>query len=224
MTMGDNREQRDRAVRTNLAYLARDVRGTARLALRTMPDRSDRALRFGAMRRIVAMCLAALVSTCSLALGQTEVDAAIKFFAEGGAYCFRLAPEGVALSDEAEWTIMVLTSASNKEQTFRIRSVEPGATRLTGFALSAVSTAVTNVWRQDRARADFFDKFAAGIAAHSLRARIVKVGPANLVRMKTSERAEAYLKFADRGSKVTFDKAPDLSSDELLKYVDYFPD
>ena len=31
---------------------------------------------------------------------QTVVDRALTFFRQGGAYCFRLAPEGVAMAEE----------------------------------------------------------------------------------------------------------------------------
>lgn len=156
---------------------------------------------------------------------QSQVDGALAFFQGGGAYCFRLAPEGVALSEEREWTVMVLTSAPNPRNVFRIREVDPGSTLLRGPALAAAGTSVTGVWRSDRARAEFFERFAAGIEAGTLRARVVQLHPATLDRLNSDrERADLYLKFSGRGSRVAFDSVPDLKADELAQYSTYFPD
>lgn len=42
--------------------------------------------------------------------------------------------------------------------------------------------------------------------------------------MSPRQRAELYLKFADRGTKIVFDKAPELTPDEFKAFVDYVPD
>lgn len=156
---------------------------------------------------------------------QSEVDQAIAFYSAGGSYCFRIAPAGAVMSQEAEWTVMVLTSASNPNSMFKIRDVDPGRTGLRGAALTAAGMTVNSVWRFDGQREEFFNRFAAGIEAGVLRARVVKAGPANLSQLKSDrERADAYLKFADRGSRVSFDKVPDLTAKQFQAYVDYFPD
>lgn len=130
------------------------------------------------MRRfhgILAVLLMALTSPPAGA--QSQADIAMKFFLQGGAYCFRLAPEGVNLSEQAEWTIMFLTGRPTTKNTFRIRSVDPGPTRLRGRVLTDVGLAVTAVWRQDGIRAEFFDRFAEGIAGKTLRARVLTMTP-----------------------------------------------
>jgi hypothetical protein len=58
---------------------------------------------------------------------QAQADVALDFFRGGGAYCFRIAPVGVALSEETEWTIMLLTSAANRKTAFKIRQLDAGA-------------------------------------------------------------------------------------------------
>src|SRR6185503_2204203 len=93
------------------------------------------------------------------AAAQTPADVALDFFRNGGAYCFRIAPAGVALSEETEWTIMLLTSASNRKTSFKIREIDAGATRLSGQRLKDAGRDVTAVWRSDRAREDFFARF-----------------------------------------------------------------
>ena len=156
---------------------------------------------------------------------QTSADVALNFFRSGGAYCFRIAPLGVALSEETEWTIMLLTSASNRKTTFKIRELDPGATGLRGQRLKDMGLDVTAVWRSDRVRQDFFTRFAEGIAAHDLRARVVRISPGNLAQLTSGPaRAELYLKFSERGSPVAFDKTPDLEAAELAQYSEYLPD
>lgn len=174
--------------------------------------------------RMLAGIVLTLVSTPSLVLTQGEVDLAIRFFASGGAYCFRVAPEGIALVEETDWTVMVLTSGQNKSDTFRIRSVDPGRSGMTDGELSASRTAVANVWRLEGTREDFFDRFASGIEAGTLRARVVKLAPSGLAGMTPVARAEAYLKFADRGSRVSFKNAPDLTAGAFRQYATHFPD
>jgi hypothetical protein len=177
----------------------------------------------GASEALAALCL--VVARPSPARAQTEADAAIRFYTAGGSYCFRIAPSGVALAQETEWTVMLLTSTSNPKTSFRIRDVDPGRTGLSGAALAAAGVGVNSVWRSDRDRADFFDGFASGIEAGVLRARVVKAGPANLSQLKSDrERADVYLKFADRGSRVAFDKAPDLTPAQFRQFLDYLPD
>jgi hypothetical protein len=84
--------------------------------------RDDRVMRFLAV--VVAVLAAVPVAA------QTQADVALSFFRAGGAYCFRIAPLGVALSEETEWTVMVLTSASNHKTVFKIRELDPGPTGL----------------------------------------------------------------------------------------------
>ena len=159
------------------------------------------------------------------AAAQTQADVALNFFRAGGAYCFRIAPPGVAFSEETEWTIMLLTSASNHKTSFRIREVDAGATGLRGQQLKDIGLDVTGVWRSDRIREDFFARFAEGMAGNQLRARVVRISPANLAQLTSArDRAELYLKFSERGSAVAFDKARDLQAAELAQYADYLPD
>ncbi len=83
------------------------------------------------MIRSVVCTLGALVlvlASASAARAQNAVDMALGFYAKGGVYCFRIVPQGTALSEETEWTVMMLTAASNHHNTFRIRSVDPGDT------------------------------------------------------------------------------------------------
>ena len=170
------------------------------------------------------VALAALLAVVP-ATAQTQADVALNFFRAGGAYCFRIAPPGVALSEEPEWTIMLLTSASNRKTAFKIRELDPGATGLRGPRLKDVGLDVTAVWRSDRLREDFFARFAKGISDHELRARIVRISPGNLGQLAPGPaRAELYLKFSDRGSTVAFDKTQDLEAAELAQYSEYLPD
>ena len=156
---------------------------------------------------------------------QTQADVALNFFRGGGAYCFRIAPIGVALSEETEWTVMLLTSAANHKTAFKIRELDAGATGLRGQRLKDVGLDVTGVWRSDRIREDFFTRFAKGIEDHELRARVVRISPGNLAQLTSGRaRAELYLKFSERGSTVAFDKTEDLEAAELAQYSEYLPD
>ena len=167
----------------------------------------------------VILCLSATVRS------QTLADSAIKFYANGGSYCFRVAPAGVALGSETEWTVIVLTSKSNPKSRFQIRDVDEGRTRLTKGELATAGEIVTAVWRFDRGREEFFEKFADGIRQGLLRARLVRTGPPDLGRMPSDrDRTNVYLKFAEKGSSVSFEKAQDLTPDEFMAYLEYFPD
>ncbi|MEQ1911382.1 MAG: hypothetical protein ABMA15_21370 [Vicinamibacterales bacterium] len=179
--------------------------------------------------RVLAVMLLVMCSTRSASAqsptGQNAVDIALSFYAKGGAYCFRLAPQGTSLSEETEWTVMLLTAASNHRNTFRIRSVEPGDTGLSGAGLTAAGRLANDVWKFDGTRTDFFQRFAEGIRDGKLRARIVKAGPPNLAQITSErERAELYLKFADKGTRVSFDKVVDLTSEQFQQYSEYIPD
>ena len=177
-------------------------------------------------RRVTLPAALVLVLLAALpAAAQTQADVALSFFRAGGAYCFRIAPAGMALSEETEWTVMLLTSASNHKTAFKIRELDAGATGLRGQRLKDMGQDVTAVWRSERIRDDFFARFAKGIADHELRARIVRISPGNLAQL-TSERARAelYLKFSERGSTVAFDKTTDLEPAELAQYAEYLPD
>lgn len=179
------------------------------------------------MVRTFARALAAVwfVLAAVPASAQNAVDFALSFYAKGGAYCFRVAPFGTALSEEPAWTIMVLTSASNHHNSYRIRSVEPGETGLSGSGLQTAGRFANDVWKFDGTRADFFERFSEGIRTGKLRARIVKVAPPALAQAASErERAELYLKFADKGTRVSFDKVPDLTVAQFQQYADHFPD
>jgi len=159
------------------------------------------------------------------ASAQNAVDSALSFYSNGGTYCFRVAPSGVALSEEREWTVMMLTSAGNHHNTFRIRSVDPGDTGLSGHGLQTAGRLANDVWKFDGSRTDFFQRFADGIRSRKLRARVVKAGPPNLAQIASErERAELYLKFADKGTKVSFEGVPDLTAEEFGRYSEYIPD
>lgn len=179
------------------------------------------------IRSVVCALGAALliVGSASVARAQNAVDMALSFYAKGGAYCFRVAPQGTSLSEEQEWTVMLLTSSANHRNTFRIRSVEPGDTGLKGDGLITAGRFANDVWKFDGSREEFFQRFAEGIKAGKLRARVVKAGPLNLPQIASErERAELYLKFADKGTKVSFDKVPDLTPGEFQEFSDYYPD
>ncbi len=179
------------------------------------------------IRSVVSTLAATLVilGCASTARAQNAVDMALSFYAKGGAYCFRVAPQGTSLSEEQEWTVMLLTSASNHRNTYRIRSVEPGDTGLSGAGLMTAGRWANDVWKFDGTREDFFQRFADGIKAGKLRARVVKAGPPNLAQITSErERAELYLKFADKGTKVSFDKVPDLTPEGFQEFSEYYPD
>jgi hypothetical protein len=174
--------------------------------------------------RVSASALVVLTLATS-ATAQNAVDAALSFYFKGGAYCFRIAPPGTPLSEETTWTVMVLTAASNHRNTFRIRSVDPGETGLSGSGLLTAGRFANDVWKFDGSRADFFQRFADGIKAGKLRARVVNAGPPNLADIASErERAEMYLKFADKGTKVSFDRVQDLTPEQFQQYSDYLPD
>ena len=173
------------------------------------------------------LCAAVLLVAVAPAAAQvqTPVDRALTFFRQGGAYCFRLAPEGVAMAEEREWTIMVLTSASNRKDAFKIRQLDRGSSRVQGSALKSIGEAVTGVWRLDPLREEFFERFAMGIEAGTLSARVVRIRPNNLDRLTSDRaRAELYLQWSDRGSSVVFKDAPKLTAAEFAQYSSYFPD
>src|SRR6476646_7860490 len=175
------------------------------------------------MTRLLTAVVALLTAVPMAA--QTQADVALSFFRAGGAYCFRIAPLGVALSEETEWTIMLLTSASNHKTAFKIRELDAGATGLRGQRLKDAGQDVTGVWRSDRLREDFFARFAKGIAEHELRARVVRISPGTLAQLTSGRaRADLYLKFSVRGSTVAFDKVEDLEAPELAQYSEYLPD
>ena len=148
----------------------------------------------------------------------------MRFFIAGGAYCFRVAPEAVALGDEAEWTMLVLAGRDNRQHVFRIRTVDPGQSGARGDDLRSIGLAVTSVWRMDGTRSEFFERFAEGIRGGTVRARVVRMAPKGLAAMTPRQRAEAYLKFSDKGEKVDFGKVADLTPDEFLAYQSYVPD
>ena len=174
--------------------------------------------------RAVGALLLVLVATTT-ASAQNAVDSALSFYSKGGAYCFRVAPFGIPLSEETEWTVMLLTSAANHHNTFRIRSVDAGDTGLNGSGLQTAGRLANDVWKFDGSRSDFFQRFSEGIRKGKLRARVVKAGPPNLAQISSErERAELYLKFADKGTKVSFESVADLSPEEFGRYLEYFPD
>lgn len=166
-----------------------------------------------------------LVLSSSSVRAQSPVDLALAFYRGGGAYCFRIAPFGVSLSEETEWTVMMLTSKANRKNTFRIRSLDPGETGVNKSGLQALGRMTTDAWKFESQRAEFMERFAEGIRDGTLRARVVKLAPPQLARAATErERAEVYLQFADRGSRVSFDKAPDLTAEVFQGYSEHFID
>ena len=172
-----------------------------------------------------ALGLWLLLGLASASAQPVAIDSALAFYSKGGTYCFRVAPLGTALSEETEWTVMMLTAASNHRNSFRIRSVDPGETGLSKSGLLAAGRFANDVWKFDGTRADFFERFAEGIRDKRLRARVVKLGPAIVGEASSErERAERYLTFADKGSKVSFDKVPDLTPEQFLEYSEHFPD
>jgi hypothetical protein len=172
-----------------------------------------------------AVVASAVLAAPSIAAAQSAVDSAVDFYLKGGAYCFRIAPFGVGLSEETEWTVMMLTSKENRQNTFRIRSVDAGETGVTKSGLQTLGRLANEVWKFDGSRSEFFERFSHGIRDGRLRARVVKLVPPRLARASTErERADVYLDFADRGSKVSFDKAPDLTPDEFQTYAEHFID
>lgn len=188
--------------------------------MRTWPVQAFRAVALGACAWLLV-----LVGASAAMAQATAVDSALAFYGKGGAYCFRIAPPGTALAEESEWTVMVLTSASNHHNSFRIRSVDPGDTGLSGSGLITAGRLANDVWRFDGSRAEFFERFAQGIRDHELRARVVNAGPSNLAEIASDrERADLYLKFADKGTRVSFERVPDLTADQFLAYSEYFPD
>lgn len=172
---------------------------------------------------VAIVCL--LWAAPTVVSAQTAVDSAIAFYQSGGAYCFRVAPFGTGLSEEPEWTVMMLTSKANRRNTFPIRSVDAGDTGVNKSGLQTLGLLANEVWKFDGSRLDFFERFAEGIREGKLRARVVKLVPPRLARATTErERAEVYLDFADRGSKVSFDKVPDLTPEEFETYSEHFID
>jgi hypothetical protein len=177
------------------------------------------------VRRTCWLCAVFFVIVHVAVSAQSQADRALTFFRQGGAYCFRLAPEGVAMAEEKEWTVMLLTSTSNQKDTFKIRQIDRGTSRLQGSALKSVGESVTGVWRNEATRAEFFERFGLGIEAGTLRARVVRVRPNNLDQLTSDRaRAELYLQWSDRGSTVVFKGVPDLTADEFAEYLSYFPD
>ena len=87
-----------------------------------------------------------------------------------------------------------------------------------------VGIAVTGIWRRESLRDDFFDRFSAGSSGKTMRARIVKLVPPGSAAMSPRERAELYLRFGDRGSRVNFESGADLSADEFRGLQSYLPD
>lgn len=166
----------------------------------------------------------ALFVTPRPAAAQDEITVAMAFFGDGGAYCFRLAPEGTGLVEETEWTVMMLTGVGNKKNAFRIRGMDPGSKRIDARTLEDIGIAITGIWRRDRVRDEFFDRFAADIERGVMRARVVKLTPPGLAEMKPPQRAEFYLHFADTGTRVDFSRAEDLDVEEFLAFRTYFPD
>ena len=169
-------------------------------------------------------CLLVLGWLQSTVLAQEDADAAMRFFADGGAYCFRLVPEGTNLSEETEWHVMVLTGTANRRNAFRIRTVEPGRLRLAGQALKDLGMSITGIWRRERIRDEFFEDFANGIRRGVTRARVATVAPPQLARMNRTQRAEFYLDFADKGSRIDFGHVADLTPEQFLAYQTYVPD
>jgi hypothetical protein len=130
----------------------------------------------------------------------------------------------VSLNEETEWTVMLLAGTRNTQRDFRIRTVDPGPSGVDRKSLEAIGLAVTGLWRLDRYLSEFVERFSEGIAEKRVRAKLVKLAPPRLAEMTPRQRAEEYLDFADRGSPVAFDKAPDLTAEEFSRFMTYIPD
>jgi hypothetical protein len=176
------------------------------------------------MQRSIGLILLVTLFAPVALRAQRGPDLAMRFFSAGGAYCFRLAPEGVALGDESEWTIMVLVGAKSRQTSFRIRTVDPGMSGVRGAELAAVESSVTSVWRMDGTRSEFFERYAAAIAGGAVRARVSKLTPPGLAGMTPRQRADLYLRFSDKGEKVDFGKEADLTAEEFTAYQTHVPD
>jgi hypothetical protein len=185
--------------------------------------RTNVALR-GLRRARVIAALGAIVWLTRFLNAQTAADIGIRFFGDGGVYCFRLAPEGTNLSEETSWTLMMLTGAANKKNTCRIRSFEAGPMDIGRQDLNRIGLSVIEVWHRESLREEFFARFAQGIEAGVLRARVVTLTPPRLATMSEMDRAEQYLKFSERGSRVDFEKAPNLSASQFVTFQTYNPD
>jgi hypothetical protein len=168
--------------------------------------------------------LGAIVWLTPFLNAQTGADIGIRFFSDGGVYCFRLAPEGTNLSEETSWTLMMLTGVANKKNTCRIRSFDAGPMHIGRQDLNRIGLSVVEAWRRESLREEFFERFAKGIEAGVLRARVVTLTPPRLATMSEMDRAEEYLKFSDRGSRVDFEKVPNLSTNQFLTFQTYNPD
>ena len=178
-------------------------------------------------RRVIGaagLCLAAVVGMAGFVSAQSQVESAIHFYTAGGAYCFRIAPPGMALAEQTEWTIMVLTSTANRKSSFKIRELHAGASNFGSASMKVAESVVPGVWRSEHDREEFFRSFAEGIEGGMLRARVVLLHPAGLEKMSERSRAETYLRFSERGSAVAFDKVGDLKADEFRQYAEYLPD
>ncbi len=175
--------------------------------------------------RLAAACVLMTVVAAADLRAQTPVEAAMSFYLKGGAYCFRVVPFGVNLSEEPEWTVMLLTSRGNRKNTFRIRSVDAGETGVNKNGLMILGRLANDVWKFDSQRHEFFERFSTGIRDGQLRARVVRIAPPKLKQATTDQqRAEVYLAFADRGSKVSFDDVPDLTPEAFQEYAEYLID
>jgi hypothetical protein len=84
--------------------------------------------------------------------------------------------------------------------------------------------AITDIWRRELIRDQFFEDFANGIRRGVTRARVTTLAPPALARMNRTQRAEFYLDFADKGSRIDFGRAADLTPEEFLAYQTYVPD
>ncbi len=176
------------------------------------------------MRHWFAIAVVMMVALAAELNAQNGAEVGIRFFGDGGIYCFRLAPEGTNLSEETAWTVMMLTGAANTKNDCRIRSFDDGPMSIGRESLNRIGLAVIEVWRRESLRDEFFGRFAQGITARVLRARIITLTPPRLATMSEPDRAEEYLKFSDRGSRVDFSKVPDISAQHFLSFKNYLPD
>ena len=122
---------------------------------------------------------------------------------------------------------MVLTSAANHHNTFRIRSVDAGDTGLNGSGLQTAGRLANDVWKFDGSRSDFFQRFSEGIRIGQAQ------GPRREGRTSEPRRRSprsvnvrsCYLKFADKGTKVSFDERARISPPKSSADIsEYFPD
>lgn len=131
---------------------------------------------------------------------EDDFSRAIQFYREGGSFSFRLAPQGTAAGGTT-WTILMLTSASNKAPVFRYGAVELGK----GSSLNPIGAGlnVQIVMNHLENRRELFKRIASDIEKKALRAIVVTTQP------------------LAPNAAIPMKGARDVSGPELLSYADW---